>query len=135
MRYTATYRFDGRGWICQFVDPDIATFGRTLASAQANARSLLSVHLEIDDLFAAGVEIIDEVRLPPGVDVEIDALRQQRLEAERLREEVVRATRDAATKLRAAGLSTRDVGELIGVSGARVGQIEHRGRTTPDKRR
>lgn len=125
MKYTATYRFDGRGWICQFRDPDIATFGRTLASAQAHARSLLAVYLEVDDLAASGIEIVDDVNLPPGLDVEIGALKERRAEAERLREEVAVATRRAAIKLRAAGLSTRDVGELIGVSGARIGQIEH----------
>ena len=48
---------------------------------------------------------------------------RQRTEAETLRREVAQATRSAAAKLRAAGLSRRDVGDLIGVSGARVGQI------------
>jgi hypothetical protein len=121
--YRAEYRFDGGGWLCQFAAPDIATFGRTLASAQAHARSLLAVYLEVDDLGAAGVEIIDEVHLPAGIDVDINALKRQRAEAERLRQDVVDATRRAAVTLRAAGLSTRDVGELIGVSGARAGQL------------
>lgn len=124
--YRATYQFDGRGWICQFVDPDIATFGRTLAAAKAHARSMLAVYLEVDDLVAAGVDIEDEIRLPAGIDVEIDDLARQRKEAETLRREVAAATRSAAAKLRAAGLSTRDVGDLIGVSGARVGQLENR---------
>lgn len=135
MRYTVRHRFDGRGWISQFIEPDIATFGRTLTSAQAHARSLLSVYLEVDDLRAAGVEIVDEVQLPPGIDIEIDALKRRRAEADRLREEVVTATRRAAATLRAAGLSTRDVGELIGVSGARVGQLEHPPGGTRAKRR
>ncbi len=124
MRYTARYRFDGRGWICQVAEPDIATFGRTIAVAKEHARSLLAVHLEVQDLVAAGVEIEDEVHLPDGVDVELDSLTRKRAQAIRLREELAIATREAATKLRAAGLSTRDVGELIGVSAARVGQIE-----------
>jgi hypothetical protein len=124
--YRATYQFDGRGWICQFVDPDIATFGRTLAAARAHARSLLAVYLEVDDLLAAGVDIEDEIRLPAGIDVKIDDLARLRKEAATLRREVAGATRAAAAKLRAAGLSTRDVGDLIGVSGARVGQLEDR---------
>ena len=135
MRYTATYRFDGRGWICQFVDPDIATFGRTLASARAHARNLLAVYLEVGDLAASGIEIAEEIQLPPGIDIEIGALKRRRAEAERLREEVAIATREAAIRLRAAGLSTRDVGELIGVSGARVGQLENPHRATQVKRR
>ena len=134
--YRATYQFDGRGWICQFMDPDIATFGRTLAVAKAHARSLLAVYLEVADLAAAGVEIEDEVRLPAGIDVEIDDLARQREQAETLRREVATATRSAAAKLRAAGFSTRDVGELIGVSGSRVGQLEngpHGGAVPPTK--
>lgn len=125
MRYTARYRFDGRGWICQFAEPDIATFGRTIAAAKQHARSLLAVHLEVDDLASVGAEIDDEVHLPAGVDIELAELLRQRMEAARMRNELAIATRRAATKLRAAGLSTRDVGELIGVSGARVGQLEH----------
>lgn len=125
MRYTATYSFDGRGWICQFADPDIATFGRTIAAAKANARSLLAVHLEVDDLTAAGVAIDDEVRLPTGVDVDFATLRRQRADVDRLSREIAQATRRAAASLRAAGLSTRDVGHLIGISGARVAQIEN----------
>lgn len=124
IEYRATYRFDGRGWICQFVEPDIATFGRTIVSAKAHARSLLAVHLEVDDLAAAGIEIHDDVRLPEGIELEIDALTRRRREAEALRSEVALATRSAAAKLRAAGLSTRDVGELVGISGARVSQFD-----------
>ena len=124
MRYTATYRFDGRGWVCQFEEPDIATFGRTIAAAKAHARSLLSVHLEVGDLPSAGVEIEDDVRLPAGVDVDVEALRRQRSDVDRLSRDIALSTRRAAATLRAAGLSTRDVGELLGISGARVAQLE-----------
>lgn len=67
-RYVATYRHDGRAWVVQFDDPDIATFGRTLASAKRYARSALAVHLEIDDLSASGVDVVDEV-LPAAAGV------------------------------------------------------------------
>ena len=55
-KYAATYAHDERAWIVQFRDPDIATFGRTLASAKRYARSALAVHLELDDLAAAKAE-------------------------------------------------------------------------------
>jgi predicted RNase H-like HicB family nuclease len=61
-RFVATYTRDGRAWIVQFRDPDIATFGRTLASAKRYARSALAVYLEVDDLMAAGIEVVDDVR-------------------------------------------------------------------------
>lgn len=65
--HRATYTHDDRAWIVQFREPDIATFGRTLASAKRYARSALAVHLEVDDLAAAGIEVIDDVRLPAEV--------------------------------------------------------------------
>lgn len=126
-RFVAEYRWDDRAWIVQFRDPDIATFGRSLASAKRHARSALAVHLEIDDLGAAGIEIVDDVRLPSAVSSELDVLVARRAEADRLRADVAETTRHVATELRAHGFSTRDVGELLGVSGTRIAQIEREG--------
>ena len=122
-RYRARYTFDGRAWIVQFRDPDIATFGRTLASAKAHARSALAVYLEVSDLAAADVEIDDDIALP-AASAEVGDLVRMRDESETLRAQVAAETRRAAAVLRRAGLSTRDVGEILGISGARVAQIE-----------
>ena len=122
-RYRATYAFDGRAWIVQFRGPDVATFGRTLASAKAHARSALAVYLEVSDLAAAGVEIDDDIALP-AASAEVGDLVRMRDESESLRAQVAAETRRAAAVLRRAGLSTRDVGEILGISGARVAQIE-----------
>ena len=123
-RYRATYAHDERAWIVQFRDPDIATFGRTLASAKRYARSALAVYLEVGDLTAAGIEVIDEVRLPDEISTEVERLTSQRSKVDALRAEVAEATRRAAADLRRLGLSTRDVGEILGISGARVAQID-----------
>ncbi len=123
-RYVATYTHDDRAWIVQFREPDIATFGRTLVSAKRYARSALAVHLEVADLDAAGVEVMDDVRLPRNVSDEISRLIEQRSRVEALRAELAEATRRAAADLRRIGLSTRDVGEILGISGSRVAQIE-----------
>lgn len=122
--YVATYTHDDRAWIVQFREPDIATFGRTLASAKRHARSALAVHLEVDDLAAAGIEVIDDVRLPAEVAAEVERLTAERSRAEALRAEVATSTRRAAADLRRLGLSTRDVGEILGISGARVAQMD-----------
>jgi predicted RNase H-like HicB family nuclease len=124
IQYTATYTHDDRAWIVQFREHDIATFGRTLASAKRHARSALAVYLEVDELANAGVEVIDVVRLPTSVIDEISRLTNQRSKVETLRAEVAAGTRRAAAELRRLGLSTRDVGEILGISGARVAQIE-----------
>jgi len=123
-QYVATYTHDDRAWIVQFRDPDIATFGRTLASAKRYARSALAVHLEVDDLGAAGVEVVDDVRLPSTVIDEIASLLDRRSKVDAMRAEVAAATRRTAAELRRLGLSTRDVGEILRISGARVAQIE-----------
>ena len=123
-RYVATYSHDDRAWIVQFREPDVATFGRSLASAKRYARSALAVYLEVDDLTAAGVEVDDDVRLPTEISDEVHRLIDQRSKVEALRAEVAEATRRAAADLRRMGLSTRDVGEILGISGARVAQID-----------
>lgn len=123
-RYRAVYTYDGRGWVVQFSDPDISTFGRTLAAAKVHARSLLAVHLELDDLAGSDVEIADEVRLPANVQADVERLGRRRLQADSLRSQVAEETRRTAAELRRVGLSTRDVGEILGISGARVAQIE-----------
>jgi hypothetical protein len=82
------------------------------------------VHLEVDDLGAAGVEVVDDVRLPSTVIDEIASLLDRRSKVDAMRAEVAEATRRTAAELRRLGLSTRDVGEILRISGARVAQIE-----------
>ena len=121
-RCVATYEFDGRAWIVQFPDLGIATFGRTLAAARRYARSALAVHLEL--AADAVPDVVDDIRLPADVGDEVRRLAEQRSIAERMRSEVAEATRAAVADLRRLGLSTRDVGDLLGISGARVAQLE-----------
>ena len=49
---------------------------------------------------------------------------RRRLQADSLRSQVAEETRRTAAELRRVGLSTRDVGEILGISGTRVAQIE-----------
>ena len=97
---------------------------RTLASAKRYARSALAVFLEVADLTAAGVEVVDDIRLPRDLADEISRLTDRRSQADTLRSRVAGETRQAAADLRRIGLSTRDVGEILGISGARVAQLE-----------
>jgi predicted RNase H-like HicB family nuclease len=122
--YTARYEHDGRAWVVRFDEPDISTFGRSLRSAKRYARELLATYLEVDDLEKAGVDVIDRVSLP-AAGTEVERLVRMRAQAESIRAEVAAETRRAAIALRRGGLSTRDTGEILGVSSARVAQIEH----------
>ena len=123
-KYVAEYEHDGRAWVVHYLDPDIATWGRTLRAAKRYARELLATYLEVDDLADADVEIEDRVKLPSSVNAELDRLSRMRRESDALRATVAADTKRAATELRRAGLSTRDVGEILGISSARVAQIE-----------
>ncbi|MBA2382263.1 MAG: hypothetical protein H0V73_09155 [Chloroflexi bacterium] len=122
--YVATYTHDDRAWIVQFRDPDLATFGRTLASAKRHARSALAVHLEVDDLVSANVDVVDDVRIPSAVADEVGRVVEQRSKVDALRSELAQATRRTAADLRRLGFSTRDVAEILGISGARVAQMD-----------
>ena len=65
--YTFDYRFDGEAWEVELRGTDFATWGKSLAAAKRHARELLSAYLEIDDLKAAGIEVVDEVQSPAAV--------------------------------------------------------------------
>ena len=123
-RYVARYTREDGAWIVQFREPDISTFGRSLATAKRRARSALAVFLEVDDLADAHVEVIDDLALPTDIADEVDRLAAERSKVEAMRARLVAATRRAAADLRRRGFSTRDVGEILGVTGTRVAQLE-----------
>jgi predicted transcriptional regulator len=54
----------------------------------------------------------------------MDRLGALRRQAETMRHQVAAETRRAAQQLRRSGLSVRDVAEILGVSAARVAQLE-----------
>src|SRR4029079_4235397 len=123
-RYIATYAVDGRAWIGPVHEPGVAKVRPAPAAARRYARSALAVHLELGKTDPAP-EVVDDIRLPAEISDEVGRLIDQRSKAERLRTEVAEATRVAAVDLRRLGLSTRDVGDILGISGARVAQIEN----------
>jgi len=122
--YTARYVHDGRAWVVQFLEPDIATWGRSLRAAKGYAREALAAYLGVQDLESADAAIVDDVQLSVVAESELDRLGTLRREAETMRHQVAAETRRAAQQLRRSGLSVRDVAEILGVSAARVAQLE-----------
>ena len=102
-----------------------------LAHARASVREAIELHLDIPDnqsLEDVGVVVQDQV-VVPGVDTgEIVSLQQRRARSELLRSEVARDTERLVGRLLEQGLSTRDAGTVVGVSGGRVSQYRKQAR-------
>lgn len=69
--------------------------------------------------------IEDDVRLPEPLRKAVAVARQQRAEADQVRGAAQKATDEALRTLNGSGLglSTRDMGDLLGVSHQRVNQV------------
>jgi hypothetical protein len=59
--YVVAYRHSDEAWIAEVRGTTFSTYGRTLALAKRRARELLCGYLAVDDLGAAGIDVIDEV--------------------------------------------------------------------------
>ena len=94
--------------------------GRTLEEARRRVREALSLVIG-DDAFS--VSFAERIVLPAGARRELTRQRTARRRAEDETRRAMEATRAAARALANAGLSVRDAGSLLGLTGARVSQI------------
>jgi len=124
--YTVTATRDGNWWslIATNVDGrEVASQSRRLDQADAAIREAIALVLDVD-------EASFDVEVTPMLDQttvseETVELLELRRELSRLGERSRRLTPQAVAELRAAGLTVRDVAELLGVTPSRVSQIEH----------
>jgi predicted RNase H-like HicB family nuclease len=94
--------------------------GRTIAQARERIREALG----LDDDHAETATILDDVRLPPKVKTDLEALQAERAELAALVAKVTGNLTDAARLLtKKQGLSLSDAGELLGLSKQRIQQI------------
>jgi len=124
--YSVTATRDGNWWSLIAVDVEgreVASQSRRLERADAAIREAIALVLDVDqDSF--DVELVPTLD-HPGVSDETLELLDLRRELARLGERSRRLTPQAVAELRAAGLTVRDVAELLGVTPSRVSQIEH----------
>lgn len=117
-RFVATAERTTDGW--WFLDvPSIgqATQSRRLDDAEAMVRDLVAVTLDVpESTVDVTVELVD-------IPAEVPASRDARAKAEAAQAEAQAATRRAVEVLSQRGLSTRDVGSVLGLSHQRVSQI------------
>jgi len=114
--YEAIATREGRWWVIE-VEGVGATQGRSVSEAREMARDLVSTMLDVS---VDGVDVNIEF-LVPGV--EVRAAREAVAEATKAQVRAARVSRQAAAKLREAGLTGRDAAEVLGVSPQRVSQL------------
>ena len=100
--------------------PGAISQGRSIAQARARIREVLALFLDVDE---KDVELREDLRLGPQVQRAIDTYRQRREIADREADAASAAYRTAVRTVLDAGLSTRDAGEALGVSQARIAQL------------
>jgi predicted RNase H-like HicB family nuclease len=94
--------------------------GRTLEEARRRVREALSLDIG-DNAFT--VEIAEKISLPANARQELSRQQAARRRADVQAQEAMKTTKKAALALTGAGLSVRDAGSLLGLTGARVSQI------------
>jgi predicted RNase H-like HicB family nuclease len=126
-RYTVRYELDEDGvWVATIPKlPGCVTQGRSIAQARKRIREALAAYTG-DSRMAKAAELVDDidVRALGGASAElVGKINRERAELESRKRAVTRSTAQAARKLAKAGLSVRDVGELLGLSHQRVQQL------------
>ncbi|MGB8932976.1 MAG: type II toxin-antitoxin system HicB family antitoxin [Anaeromyxobacteraceae bacterium] len=124
-RYVVTYeRDEGGWWIAELHGvPGVNSDGRTVADARRRVREAPS--LAVGDAAAERAELVDDVKLPAAVARVVKQATSARVRAEKLQEETIRATTEAARVLTGKlGLSVRDAAALLGVSHQRIQQVK-----------
>jgi DNA-directed RNA polymerase specialized sigma subunit len=124
--YTVTATRDGNWWSLIAADVDgreVASQSRRLDQAQAAIREAIALVLDVDE-DSFDVEVVPTLD-QTGVSEKTLELLDLRRELARLGERSRQMTPQAVAELREAGLTVRDVAELLGVTPSRVSQIEH----------
>jgi hypothetical protein len=118
-RYSATVHREGDWWVID-VDGVGATQAKRLDKVEHMARDLVAAVYDVD---YDDVEVDVSYRLTPLLDALIDGAKHATEEAHKAQARATELSREAAAKLRAAGMSLRDIARLTGVSFQRVHQL------------
>jgi DNA-directed RNA polymerase specialized sigma subunit len=127
--YRVTATRDGDWWSLVAHDVqgrEVASQSRRLDQADAAIREVIALVLDVDDE-AFDVSISPDLRHVEVSDDTLEALELRRALTE-LSDQARRQTPAAVAELRAAGLTVRDVAQLLGVTPSRVSQIEKQDR-------
>ena len=121
-KYRVVFTADSDGWWTVTVPdaPGAITQARSVEQGLNRIREAIS--LVADD--ADDAELVADVKLPAQQRRAIERAKKLQESAERAQAAAAKANREVVRKLRTR-LSTRDVAHVVGISPARVGQLEH----------
>lgn len=125
--YTAQVRRAESVWLVYVPEVDRTTQARNVAEIEPMARDLVAVMRDVEP---GSFELRTEIELPASVRAHLDAVEQARAVEAEARERGASELRAAATDLKHAGMSLREVGALLGVSHQRASQLTAEPRTT-----
>lgn len=120
MNYRVTAHRDAGWWLITAPELDIVTQARRAADVEPMARDLIATWL---DTPPESVEVTVELELPDGLKEQASAARERVHRAEAERRAAAEESRAIARALADSGLGVRDVGQVLGVSYQRAGQL------------
>jgi predicted RNase H-like HicB family nuclease len=94
--------------------------GQTLPKARRRIRQSIALLLDVDE---RSFDVHEEINLPSKVMARLRRYQGAREKLEHDAKEAAEAARAAAEGLSALGVSRRDAGDLLGLSGARIQQV------------
>jgi hypothetical protein len=121
-RYQVVVTRDGRWWMIHVPAIDGLTQARRLADVEQMARELIAVTLDVR-LSEVAVEVTfgDIDGIPVGSCIK--TISTEKAEAARLEADAAARTKFLVKELVAHGVPLRDIGELLGISFQRAGQL------------
>ncbi|MFE6923645.1 hypothetical protein ACFVAV_21655 [Nocardia sp. NPDC057663] len=123
MKYTAHAERDGRFWLVHVPEIDQWTQARNLREVEPMARDLIATLLEVAPTsFAVDVEI----ELPEAVREEWEESKRLLSKVDEIKASAAAAAQRAARRLADEGLTLREIGQVLGVSFQRAGQLLNR---------
>lgn len=136
MKYRVVFSPEGGRW--NVAVPKLrgcVTWGRSLSAARRHAREAIAAIAAAEGRDAAKVEreteLEEVIALPARADKELREALGARDVADAAASRAAVATADAVRALAAAGLSVRDIGDLLGLSHQRIQQLKE---NTPTRR-
>jgi predicted RNase H-like HicB family nuclease len=122
--YTARFDLDESGYWAVVVNMGggkaAISDGQTLPKARRRIRQSIALLLDVDE---HSFDVREEINLPTKAMVRLRRYQGAREKLEHDALEAAEAARSAAKVLSALGVSRRDAGDLLGLSGARVQQV------------